>query len=479
MKRDPVARATAKNRGDRYYTTGIPCKQGHLAPRATATGTCVECTRAAARAWHERHADKGAKYTAAYRARNRAVVLEKDRVAHAVARAVNPEGHKRYRKKHYADKALAEGREVRPYNRLPIDTLLDKLKQIHGTRLAYVSGYEGKLKPALFHCVTHKLLVYAAPNNVLRGANPCSQCNHMKSAQEDALARMLSVFTPVVQRDRTVLKPRELDLYLPEKKLAIEYCGMFWHSYGDAETEREKKRRHYEKYVACAQKGIRLLTVYESEWQQHNYAIRRLLRNAVGKSRGRLMARKCELHHVENAEARAFYDRYHPQGGAGNGVHYGLFWKDKLVACMRFSHGANDRGASAANRVWTLSRYATRITVSGGASRLFKAFLADYNPSTVKSFSDNRYFAGAMYEKLGFTLEAEVDPDYQIWSQKVGLLPKSHYQRRKLRVRLLEHGLDSVAFDPETDPRTEADITYLMGARRIYDCGKKRWVFTC
>jgi len=33
-------------------------------------------------------------------------------------------------------------------------------------------------------------------------------------------------------------------------------------------------------------------------------------------------------------------------------------------------------------------------------------------------------------------------------------------------------------FDPKTDPRTEAEMTYLMGARRIYDCGKKRWVWT-
>ena len=221
-----------------------------------------------------------------------------------------------------------------------------------------------------------------------------------------------------------------------------------------------------------------MITLLESEWKEHNYAVRRLLRNAVGKSKGKLMARKCELRKVSNADARVFYDRYHPQGGAGNGEHYALFWKGKMVACMRFVLGANDRGAGAANRVWTLGRYATRITVAGAASRLFKEFVREFNPPIVKSFSDNRFFDGGMYEQLGFALEADVPEDYQVWSPKLGLRPKSHYQRRLIPKRLEEHGMDPTQFDPATDSRTEAEMTYLMGARRLYDCGKKRWVWT-
>jgi hypothetical protein len=144
---------------------------------------------------------------------------------------------------------------------------------------------------------------------------------------------------------------------------------------------------------------------------------------------------------------------------------------------MRFNYGANDRGAKAKDRQWTLSRYATRLSVAGAASRLFKAFVEEYAPSQVKSFSDNRLFSGGMYEQLGFVLEEEVGPDYQIWSPKIGLRPKPHYQRRALQKRLEEHGRREV-FDEKTDTRTESEITYLMGARRIYDCGKKRWVWT-
>jgi hypothetical protein len=323
-------------------------------------------------------------------------------------------------------------------------------------------------------CTKHDLWIDQTARDHLDGYNPCPKCNHMKSSGEGAVSRFLSIFTPVVARDRTLIRPKELDIYLPEHKLAIEYCGEFWHSSGSKEEEAAQRRKHIDKHKACAAAGIRLLTIYESEWLGHNLAIRRLIRNALGKSKGKLMARKCEVREVSHSDARDFYDDYHPQGGEGNGVHYGLFWKDRLVACMRFTFGANDRGKT--KRAWTLTRYATRMTVAGGASRLFQAFIREHKPTEVKSFSDNRFFDGGMYKALGFTLEEELGPDYMVWSPKNGLWPKNHYQRRLIPKRLVGHGIEDT-FDPETDPRTEADMTYLMGCRRIYDCGKKRWVW--
>ena len=142
---------------------------------------------------------------------------------------------------------------------------------------------------------------------------------------------------------------------------------------------------------------------------------------------------------------------------------------------MRFTEGANDRGANK-QRVWTLTRYATRITVAGGASRLFNAFVKEMKPKVVKSFSDNRYFDGAMYALLGFTLDADTKPDYVVWHAKLGIRPKSAWQRRELPVRAAELGA-GLDFDPDTDPRTERDITFLLGGRRLYDCGKKRWIW--
>jgi G:T-mismatch repair DNA endonuclease (very short patch repair protein) len=367
---------------------------------------------------------------------------------------------------------------IRESKQLSIEQFVERARAVHGNRFDYkMEQFENMLSSQVHILCPDHGWFKQTPVNHLAGKVGCSRCNNMKSTPEDAVAAFLSRLTTVIQRDRTIIGPKELDIYLPDHQLAVEYCGMYWHSHGDKKDERKNKLRHAEKHRLCAEKGIRLITLYETEWQERQKTIKRLLRNALGKTRGRLMARKCRLGRPTPQEARVFYEHYHPQGGNGHGEHFGLYHKDKLVACMRFNYGANDRGAKAKDRQWTLSRYATRLSVAGAASRLFKAFVEEYAPSQVKSFSDNRLFSGGMYEQLGFVLEEEVGPDYQIWSPKIGLRPKPHYQRRALQKRLDEHGRREV-FDEKTDTRTESEITYLMGARRIYDCGKKRWVWT-
>lgn len=388
----------------------------------------------------------------------------------------SPQSHRKGRGCPQCATAKQQGWNIRR-NRQIVEQFESLARGKHGTLFDYAdTAYAHNQGKIQFRCTVHNQQLVQTARDHLDGYNPCTKCNHMKSSGEESIAAYLAMFTSVVSRDRTIIKPKELDIYLPERALAIEYCGMYWHSHADAPSEKADKHKHYQKYKDCAAAGIRLLTVFESDWEARKRAIKRLLRNAVGKGRGRLMARKCSLGKPSNAAAREFYDRYHPQGGAGGGEHYGLYWGGKLVACMRFALGHNDRGSAAKNRVWTLARYATRVNVAGGASKLFTAFLKDANPQEVKSFSDNRYFDGGMYAQLGFALDEETAPDYQVWSAKLGLLPKTHYQRRVIQKRLHEHDVDA-NFDADTDPRTEAEMTYLMGARRIYDCGKKRWVW--
>ena len=350
-----------------------------------------------------------------------------------------------------------------------------RAKEIHGDAYDYSQvDYQGMKERVTIICPKHGPFSQT-PGHHLSRSHGCPECSHHKSKGESAIGKFVGAFTEVVTRDRALIAPKELDIYLPEHNLAIEYCGEYWHAARSIEDEQRSKNRHFDKLKACEAKGIRLLTIYESEWLESPQTIKRLIRNAMGKSKGKLMARKCVLAPVSNYDAARFYDKYHPQGGGGHGQHYGLYHNGKVVACMRFTFGANDRGAYA-EQMWTLSRYATRVTVQGGASRLFKAFLDEHPGCDVKSFSDNRYFTGKMYEQLGFKLEETSPPDYQVWHPQLGLMPKTSWQRRKIPTRIREIG-SSERFDPLHDARSERDMTYLLGARRIFDCGKKRWVF--
>lgn len=352
-----------------------------------------------------------------------------------------------------------------------------KAKQVHGDAYEYSKVvYDNARAPVEIICKSHGSFLQT-PGKHTNSKQGCPQCSHHKSKGEAEIAKILKKFTIVQERVRSLIAPKELDIYLPEHNMAIEYCGEYWHASFNAEEETKTKHRHYDKYKSTYLKGIRLLTIYESEWLDRKPQIVRLLRASIGKLRGKVMARKCVVGEVTHADAVKFFDKYHVQGGKGAGIYYGLYHNKVLVACMRFSYGINDRGAAAKNKEWTLSRYATRVRVVGGASKLYNTFVKEHNPEVVKSFSDNRYFTGGMYEKLNFKLEEETAPDYQVWSPKLGLKPKAQYQRRCLSKMQKLHDVVS-DFDAKTDVRSEREITYSLGCGRIYDCGKKRWVWT-
>lgn len=76
----------------------------------------------------------------------------------------------------------------------------------------------------------------------------------------------------IVQNVRNIISPLELDIYIPALKLAIEYNGAYWHSYhpeiGTCNKQLDfnlMRSRHQQKSLACLNKGIRLLHIYEDE----------------------------------------------------------------------------------------------------------------------------------------------------------------------------------------------------------------------
>jgi hypothetical protein len=81
-----------------------------------------------------------------------------------------------------------------------------------------------------------------------------------------------------------------------------------------------------------------------------------------------------------------------------------------------------------------------------------------------------------MYEQLGFKLEQELKPDYAVYHPALGLLPKTSYQRKNIQKRLDQLKIDH-AYDHTIDPRSESEMIRFMGAGKLYDCGKKKWVW--
>lgn len=61
----------------------------------------------------------------------------------------------------------------------------------------------------------------------------------------------------------------ELDIYLPELKVAFEYNGIYFHS-----SNKKDKYYHQDKTKACYNAGIRLAHILEPEWQENREMVK-------------------------------------------------------------------------------------------------------------------------------------------------------------------------------------------------------------
>ena len=208
---------------------------------------------------------------------------------------------------------------------------------------------------------------------------------------------------------KTIIPPLELDIYIPDKKLAIEVNGLFYHSSLNGDID---KNYHFNKSKMCEDKGIRLIHIYESEWYNDRDKLESLLRIALGKVETRIYARQCEIQQITNAEAKPFNDKGHLQNHKQAEVTYGLFYNGELVQLMSFSKNKYNYNLRA-DTEWSIERGCpgSNNIVIGGVAKLFKHFIRDYKPTKIFSYCDFNKFDGTSYLAIGMKFDGYTGPD--------------------------------------------------------------------
>lgn len=255
---------------------------------------------------------------------------------------------------------------------------------------------------------------------------------------------------------RTIIPPYELDIVVPEKNLAIEYCGLYWHS------DRFKDRNYHRmKTDMCQQKGYRLLTIFEDDWLHKRDIVERILRERLGvNNQQKIYARRCESRQIlDKIERDNFFDNEHIQGSAKSSLTYGLYYNSTLVACMSFIR----RGEG----IFELNRYATKLKVVGGFGKLL-SFFKENNPSWIKiiTFADKTWSSGDLYKTMKFKEITPHVPVSYYYVQGVKRVHRSNYMRRHLPKKISN-------FNPSL---TEFENCDRNGILRVWDCGLIKFV---
>jgi len=294
---------------------------------------------------------------------------------------------------------------------------------------------------------------------------------------EYELIDVLKSIKPDIQIDRhnrSIISPYEIDVYLPEYKIGIEMNPTSTHnsSFGAYNNMPTPPSYHKMKTNMCEEKGVFLFHIFGYEWSHKKPIIISMLRNLLGCNIDKIYARQCEIREVPSKIAFEFLQNNHRQSGVHSKIRYGLYYQDELVSLMTFGKIRNTMGLGTEDLsdCWELVRFCNKLNTSviGGASRLFKHFIKEYNPNRIRSFSDRSHTRGTMYATLGFTEISRSSESY-VW---VNLDDNKAYNR----VNAQKHNLKRFFHDDTIDlTKTEREIMEAHGYAQVYDSGTITW----
>lgn len=257
-----------------------------------------------------------------------------------------------------------------------------------------------------------------------------------------------------IENSRQIIKPFELDVFIPSHNIAIEFNGLYYH-----QDNGSNRKYHLDKTELCESKNIQLLHIFENEWLYKKEIVKSIILSKLGKYNQRIFARKCEIREVNNKEKSTFLNENHIQGNDSSKIKIGLYYVDELVSLMTFGQRKITGGQSN----FELIRFCNKLNthVIGGASKLFKFFIKNYEFSKIISYADRRFSNGNLYKILGFIFDHYSAPNYWYFKSDRILYHRSNFQKHLLKNKL----------DVFEDKLTEWENMKNNNWNRIWDCG--------
>jgi len=160
----------------------------------------------------------------------------------------------------------------------------------------------------------------------------CPRCSKTgESIQEDKLYKFISKYFKFKRRDRKLLLNKELDFVNDELKLAIEYCGLYWHS-----TKFKKDTNyHLYKLEECLDRGYKLITIFEDEWVFKPKAVMYKLRTVFSDTRNFLL-NNYYISEINYLTAKKFFDCYSFDYIDESSITVGMFINNLLFCAINF-----------------------------------------------------------------------------------------------------------------------------------------------
>ena len=392
--------------------------------------------------------------------------LEKYGVEHPMQSDIVKQNVKKIHKEKYGVEYISQRHDV-------IKKIANSLRKNHMEKdnniLGFTNDYLQIMKCPHLECNKCKEKYFITPGGIYYdrkriNAELCTRLLPIKSlvsTYELKIRQLLDENNIKYDYNKRNIISNELDIYIPDKKIAIEFNGIYWHN------DNEKPiNYHIDKYKQCNNLGIQLISIWEDQFINKYDIVKSILLNKLGICKDKIYARNCIIKKVKSNIASNFYSINHIQGKCGASIHYGLFYNNELVSMMSF--GKRKIGNNEYEK-YELIRYCSKLNtcIIGGASKLFKYFINEYNPKEIISWSNNDISNGNMYKQLGFNI-CNISNSYWYISKNFKRYHRTNFNKSNLIKK------EIISKD---DIRTESQIMKDLGYYKIYDTGQTKWIW--
>jgi hypothetical protein len=338
-----------------------------------------------------------------------------------------------------------------------IEDLVKNGERVHGKKFDYSKAVvNGNKKKVIIICDKgHEFVQRPNDHTQGRGCNICSEMLVTSKGEKDLCDFVSSIYNgKIIENSRNVIKPLEIDIYLPDLNIAIEYNGLYRHS----ETHKSVKY-HYNKWKLCLDIGIRLIHIWEHEWANKNELCKSYLHDIIISGQTKICADKLEIRNVKIQEHKEFLEKYHFQEYFMAETCFGLYdHNNKLLQILSLK--TLDHGYYEIENLCTVPN----TLISGGYKKLLKYVLSNIHMVSLISYNNLDKFTWDIYNDMGFEMSDDIIESY-------------FYIKQKETVSANEFRQQHVS-EKNDISLTESKIASSKGFTRVFHVGHSKHIIT-
>jgi hypothetical protein len=202
----------------------------------------------------------------------------------------------------------------------------------------YVGQYKGDLGwiEYEFKCLKCNNVFLKSINNLSEfGCLKCEPKPFKRSKPQYELQQYIeSIYDgKVLSNKKSFIPPYEIDICIPDKKICIEFDGVFYHSEVNGQVDRNY---HLMKTKLVDDIDMRLIHIFDNEWYLKKDIVKSFIYNLLNGYKYRIFARKCIIKEISSIECNKFLNINHLQGSDNSSIRLGLYYENELVSVMTF-----------------------------------------------------------------------------------------------------------------------------------------------